>query len=84
MEGVRAEEGSVTLEVMQAYDNTPWAGIDADEPINVAVSSVERGSRCGKGAESIGWNKESELFNTGCGTKTSGRESQNKRSISFQ
>lgn len=42
MEGVRAEEGSVTLEVMRAYDNTPWAGIDAEEPINVAVSSVER------------------------------------------
>lgn len=42
MEGMRAEEGSVTLEVMQACDNPPWAGIDAEEPINVAVSSVER------------------------------------------
>lgn len=42
MEGVHGEEGSVTLAVMWVYDNAAGADIDSEEPINGAVSPVER------------------------------------------
>lgn len=78
MVGVHGEEGPVTLAVMWVYDNAAGADIDAEEPINGAVSPVEKlplrwsGGGLGwwKGQKESDRVKKIDCFNTERGRQT--------------
>lgn len=86
MEGVHGEEGSVTLAVMWVYDNAAGADIDEEEPINGAVSPVERLPLWLGVGRLLGWRKgqkaSDRIKKIDCFDTERGR--QTKQTFSFQ